>query len=357
MRVNRLSACLVAVVSAACVFLLLAAETALATSSGSQVMYRLYNKHTGEHFYTADAAERDNLVEVGWDNEGEGWVAPKRSSTPVYRLYNSYVAGGNHHYTTDAKEKAACIAAGWTDEGIGWYSDDAHTASIYREYNPNAKTGTHNYTGDKDEHDWVVALGWRDEGVAWYALEVKELKVNVSNAADRTSHAIMGTSLATAQQMAAYYKWVGYAFPSSTYASKGAANIEQFAQIAYEEATAEGVRAEVVFCQMMWETGWLQFGGDVLPEQCNFGGLGATGNGVRGNSFPDVRTGIRAQVQHLKAYASTEPLNNACVDSRFGYVTRGRATTIEGLSGTWAADKMYGTRIYNMVQGLLEFGG
>ena len=51
----------------------------------------------------------------------------------------------------------------------------------------------------------------------------------------------------------------------------------------------------------MKETGFLQFGGDVSVEQFNFAGIGTTGGGVPGNSYPDVRTGVRAQIQHLKA--------------------------------------------------------
>ena len=89
-------------------------------------------------------------------------------------------------------------------------------------------------------------------------------------------------------------------------AQKGAANIEEFCQIFYEEAIAENIRPEVAFCQAMKETGFLQFGHDVKPDQCNFAGLGATGNGVAGNSFASVREGIRAQIQHLKAYATTD---------------------------------------------------
>ena len=83
--------------------------------------------------------------------------------------------------------------------------------------------------------------------------------------------------------------------------------------------------------QAMLETGWLQFGGDAVESQYNFSGLGTTGGGVQGNSYPDVRTGIRAQVQHLKAYASTEELNENCVDSRFDMVTRGSAPYVEWL--------------------------
>ena len=104
----------------------------------------------------------------------------------------------------------------------------------------------------------------------------------------------------------------------------------------------------------MKETGFLRYGGDVERSQYNFAGLGATGNGAKGNSFATVREGIRAQIQHLKAYASTETLNNPCVDSRFKYVTRGCAPYVEWLgisenpSGKgWATAKKYGYSIVN----------
>ena len=72
-----------------------------------------------------------------------------------------------------------------------------------------------------------------------------------------------------------------------------------------------GVRAEVAFAQTMKETGFLQYGGDASIEQFNFAGIGTTGNGVPGNSYPDVRTGIRAQIQHLKAYATADALEHS----------------------------------------------
>ena len=53
-----------------------------------QSMYRLYNPYSGEHFYTASADEMGHLASIGWSYEGVGWVAPKQSNTPVYRLYN-----------------------------------------------------------------------------------------------------------------------------------------------------------------------------------------------------------------------------------------------------------------------------
>ena len=171
-----------------------------------------------------------------------------------------------------------------------------------------------------------------------------------------SSKKIMGTSATNAAQIARYYRSaVGESsYPASVYKSKGAPSIDDFARIVCEEAAAEGVRAEVVFCQAMHETGWLRFGGDVSVGQCNFAGIGATGGGVAGATFADVRTGIRAQVQHLKAYASTEALNNACVDPRFNYVTRGIAPTLDDLDGRWATGKGYGAKIYSLMQELLK---
>ena len=168
---------------------------------------------------------------------------------------------------------------------------------------------------------------------------------------------IMGSSTVTVNQMVAYYNSTGKKYPSSVYSSKGAANITAFCNIVVQEAAAEGVRADVVFAQICNETGFLQFGGDVSAEQCNFAGLGATGNGVAGETFKNVRTGIRAQVQHLKAYASKDPLNQTCVDTRFSYVTRGTAPYVEWLGiqenpygKGWATAKNYGYNLVNIVK-------
>ncbi|MBQ9277907.1 MAG: Ig-like domain-containing protein [Lachnospiraceae bacterium] len=132
-------------------------------------MFRLYNPNSGEHFYTSNVAEKDNLVGVGWRYEGIGWKAPAKSNTPVYRLYNKNA--GDHHYTMSEKEKDNLVSLGWKYEGIGWYSDDAKSVPLYRQYNPNAKAGSHNYTTSKAENDKLVSLGWRDEGIGWYGVK------------------------------------------------------------------------------------------------------------------------------------------------------------------------------------------
>ena len=125
-------------------------------------------------------------------------------------------------------------------------------------------------------------------------------------------------------------------FPSAVYTDRGASNIIAFCKILYEEAQSEGVSPEVLYGQVMKETGYLKFGNLVQPNQCNFGGLGATGPGNPGYTFGSVREGLRAQVQHLKAYGSTEPLINPCIDARFKYVSRGCAPRTVDLNGKWA---------------------
>ncbi|MBQ8147532.1 MAG: glucosaminidase domain-containing protein [Lachnospiraceae bacterium] len=168
-------------------------------------------------------------------------------------------------------------------------------------------------------------------------------------------YTIMGSSNVTVSQMVAYYN-ANAAYPSY-YGATDAPTIEQFCQIYLEECNAEGVKAEVAFSQAMKETGFLRYGGDVSINQHNFAGLGATGNGAAGASFSSVREGVRAQVQHLKAYASTEPLNNPCVDGRFQYVTRGTAPYVEWLGINenpygkgWATATGYG---YSMRDGYI----
>jgi len=174
---------------------------------------------------------------------------------------------------------------------------------------------------------------------------------------DLSLYSIMGTPFVSDSDLAGYYKKkVGEStYPAAVYSSFGAPSIDEFCSIVFEEACAEGVHPEVVFCQSMIETGWLRFGGSVKAEQCNFAGIGAVSTSASGTSFPDVRTGVRAQVQHLKAYASLSPLNKACVDPRFNLVERGCAPLLTDLDGRWAVPgDGYGNRIYRLVSELIS---
>ena len=282
-------------------------------SSSMRKMYRMYNPNSGEHFYTADSYERDHLVSVGWRYEG-----------------------------------------------IGWCSDDAESVPVYRQYNPNARAGAHNFTTDSSEQSALVSAGWEAEGIAWYGVS----DMDGSTVVDDPYHGlstrtpIMGASSVSVSQLAAYYKSTGATYPSEVYSEFGAPTIEEFCQILVEEASAEGVKAEVLFAQVSIETGNLRFGGQVQPSQCNFGGLGATDGGASGADFSSygadaVRMGLRAQAQHLKAYASTDPLNNECVDPRFSLVKRGKAPLVENLGGgNWASDKSYASKLLRVMDAL-----
>ena len=147
--------------------------------------------------------------------------------------------------------------------------------------------------------------------------------------------AIMGKAQATAQQMALFCRSKN-STPQLTSCS-----LEQLAEMFIEEGEAEGVRGDVAFAQSLHETGYFKFGGIVLPIQNNYAGIGALNGNATGQaaSFPDPRTGVRAQIQHLKAYASTEALVNECVDPRFSLVARGVAPYVEWLG---AADNPQG---------------
>ena len=130
-------------------------------------MNRLYNPNTGEHFYTANSYERDNLVSCGWRYEGIGWYASS-SGDAVYRLYNPNA--GDHHYTLNTNEVNSLVAAGWRYEGVAFYSDPYSRVPLYRCYNPNAKAGAHNYTANLNENNMLCTHGWRFEGVSWYGV-------------------------------------------------------------------------------------------------------------------------------------------------------------------------------------------
>ena len=182
------------------------------------------------------------------------------------------------------------------------------------------------------------------------------------------SHLIVNTSTTNVTQMVQFYKNTGETYPTEKLKKGGAESIEKFASIYYEEATAEGVDPAVAWCQSMKETGWLQFGGQVKIEQFNFAGLGATDNGASGADFSKygengVRMGVRAQIQHLKAYAvsglTEKDLKYTCVDPRFRLVNKGSAKYVEWL-GThenpigagWATGVEYGQGIIKLMNQL-----
>lgn len=126
--------------------------------------------------------------------------------------------------------------------------------------------------------------------------------------------------------------------------------VQRLAHYYVHEAAAEGINSDIAFAQMCLETGFLRFGGLVTEDMHNFCGLGAINEQQRGVVFPDEQTGVRAHIQHLKAYATHLPLQQECVDPRYQYVQpKGKAPDIYGLSGTWAGDPLYGKKLHHLL--------
>lgn len=135
--------------------------------------------------------------------------------------------------------------------------------------------------------------------------------------------------------------------------NSSALHIEQakrLARLYIAECSIEGVNSDIAFVQMCLETGFLNYGNLVEPYMNNFCGLGAIDSNHKGHIFETEQMGVRAHVQHLKAYGCKERPLLEIVDPRYAYVNpKGKAPTIKELSGTWAADKEYGKKLYNLL--------
>lgn len=213
-------------------------------------------------------------------------------------------------------------------------------------------------------HTNTKATKWLSEDANLDKLAVAEADIlaeffGMESSTTTEKTAIMGKAQATASQMAAFClsKNASPQLPSCT--------VEELARMFIEEGEAEGVRGDVAFAQSLHETGYFKYGGIVTPEMNNFAGIGALNGNATGQaaSFPDPRTGVRAQIQHLKAYASTEALANACVDPRFSLVARGVAPYVEWLGAAdnpqgrgWAVPGAgYGANVVKLLGQILAF--
>ena len=205
------------------------------------------------------------------------------------------------------------------------------------------------------EHLWnQLGMGYTMDG---FRKAVKAAMADASDAPDTGSQtAIMGTAKATAAQMEAYIKQVNPGVAQS---------VIDMLPLYLSEGNTEGVRGDIAFAQSCLETGNFAFSGSAVTlDQNNFCGMGVTSNGLKGNSFDTPQLGIRAQVQHLKAYASTDALANACVDPRFSYVTRGSAPYVEWLGAQenpkgvgWATGAGYGAKILAILEKIVGASG
>ena len=203
------------------------------------------------------------------------------------------------------------------------------------------------------EHLWAqLGMGYTMDGFR------RAVRAAMAGSSDRTDGytRIMGRTEATAEQIRAYLKAKN---------PETAQSVFDLIPLYLSEGEAEGVRGDIAFAQSCLETGNFGLSGSAVTLlQNNFCGMGVTGKGVKGNSFDTPLLGIRAQVQHLKAYASVEGLRNACIDPRFKYVTRGCAEYVEWLGQKenpagkgWAAGAGYREKILAILKDILGMAG
>lgn len=205
------------------------------------------------------------------------------------------------------------------------------------------------------EHLWTqLGMGYTMDG---FRKAVRAQMEGGSSSDSTGGHTkIMGTAVATVEQMKTYIKGKN---------PNVAQSVIDMVPLYLSEGKVEGVRGDIAFAQSCLETGNFGFSGSAVTlEQNNFCGMGVTSNGLKGNSFDMPQLGIRAQIQHLKAYGSTAALKNECVDPRFKYVTRGSAEYVEWLGQKenpqglgWAAGAGYGEKILTILRGILGTAG
>lgn len=184
-------------------------------------------------------------------------------------------------------------------------------------------------------------------------ITVEEVNETVGNMLEKAEFTkIDGESVASVSQMKKYLS------------DKNPKVFDEFGNLAemyFTEGEKENIRGDIAFAQACLETGFFTFGGDVLASQNNFCGLGAVGNGEMGESFSTPLEGAKAQIQHLKAYANNDELNEICADPRFKYVQRGVAPYVEYLGINenpskkgWATDVGYGSKILALLNDILK---
>ncbi len=309
---------------------------------------------------------------TGWQKIENIWYYFNGSG---YMLKGEQNIGGTKWYLD---EQTGAWYTGWRIVGNKWYYYDKYG---YKTTGWQLISGHWYYMNGSG----AMLTGWQYIGNKWYYLESSGVwnpnptsKPPIEGEpTDKPSvekyYTIEGENTVTVEQMVRWYAENSpITFPVDSYRPGGVNSLEEFCQIYYEEAQSENIRVEVAFAQAMHETGWLQFKGQVKIGQFNFAGLGATDGGALGADFSKygtegVRMGIRAQIQHLKAYASDtiteKTLANFCVDERFKYVTKGCAKYVEWLGQKenpqglgWATSVGYGNKIRVQIDSLKTSG-
>ena len=202
------------------------------------------------------------------------------------------------------------------------------------------------------EHLWnQLYMGYTMDG---FRKAVKAAMEVVSSSSGTDGYTkIMGNAVATVEQMREYVKQKN---------PDVAQSVLDMVPLYLSEGEMEGVRGDIAFAQSCLETGNFTFRDSAITlNQNNFCGMGVIVNGMKGNSFASSQLGIRAQMQHLKAYASMDVLKSTCIDPRFQYVIRGCSPYVEWLGQKenpvgkgWATGSKYGEKILGILNNILN---
>lgn len=181
--------------------------------------------------------------------------------------------------------------------------------------------------------------------------EAMTVPFDVPTTVSAYDNSIMGTPLASQEQCVNYLLSVN---PNPNIAVSPRELVSYY----YEEGTREGIRPDVAFAQALKETGYFRYGGTVTPDQNNYCGLGTTSSQVKGAYFSSPQLGVRAQIQHLLAYASTRMPSTSVVDPRYSLVRSSYGTRTltrwEDLNGRWAVPGYtYGEGIMSIFRAML----
>ena len=348
-----------------------------------------------EYYFDQNGVRKDNIKKSGWqtingkkyyfDKNGEyvtGWqtiAGKKYYFMSDGHMHTGWLSFGSRYYymMPDGYMHTGWLSFGSTyyymnDEGLrvtGWQTIAGKKYYFMpdgtRYGNGWLSFGSTYYYMMPDGH---MHTGWLSFGSTYYYLNSNGVRVTGwqtidgeeyyfdKNGVRQEGYLIEGTSAVTANNLAMYFKRKNGVYPTF-YKNSDAPTIEKFCQIYVEESKAEGIKVEVAFMQAMVETGWLKFGGAVQISQYNFAGIGALDGGAQGATFKTIREGVRAQIQHLKAYANEKPLNNTQVDPRFQLVKRGSAKYVEWLGQKenpngygWATAEDYGYKILRLLK-------
>lgn len=331
-----------------------------------------------------DICERNNIKELKWKADKSLIGQPDKQNMTVHRWFANKACPGDYIY-----ERLGQIASevnarlnGETAPVESETTEDTETKNnvpytiavtvsdlVIRKGPGESDAATGMNTGKgvftivEEQNGWgklKSGAGWVDLSLVNGADNVAEGNEDngeeVEEVEDTSNYTkIVGKSVATIEQMIARIKAANPGVPQS---------VIDMIPYYISEGEVEGIRGDVAFAQSCIETGNFTFPEStcaVTIDQNNFAMMGVVTTFAKGLSFDTPQLGIRAQIQHLKAYASTEDLVGECVDPRFTYVTRGCAPYVEWLGMQenpqgkgWASGKNYGASILRVLNEILS---